>query len=192
MGNRAPVHRTIQNCSIYFQGVCPNNAARLPIHGVHGLCRVSARGNLPSCRSRIVSRSHFIEYYGGESHSCLGACNRNHHRHICRVHDKAHKSPTDLTRRARLAMPTSTTGAELLNHTQATPVAPSVRAMAHMWSPPRRLAGTAALSLCIALDPSRQSPQAGATVGWCCVTRTQTRCAHHIRNLCGMVCWLFV
>ena len=152
----------------------------------------SARGNLPSCRSRIVSRSHFIEYYGGESHSCLGACNRNHHRHICRVHDKAHKSPTDLTRRARLAMPTSTTGAELLNHTQATPVAPSGRAMAHMWSPPRRLAGTAALSLCIALDPSRQSPQAGATVGWCCVTRTQTRCAHHIRNLCGMVCWLFV
>ena len=23
MGNRAPVHRTVQKCSIYFQGVCP-------------------------------------------------------------------------------------------------------------------------------------------------------------------------
>ena len=34
MGNRAPVHRTIQNCSINFQDVCPNNAARLPIYGV--------------------------------------------------------------------------------------------------------------------------------------------------------------
>ena len=33
MGNRAPVHRTIQNCSIYLQGVYPNNTARLPNHG---------------------------------------------------------------------------------------------------------------------------------------------------------------
>ena len=30
--NCAPVHRTTQNCSIYFQGVCPNSSARLPIH----------------------------------------------------------------------------------------------------------------------------------------------------------------
>ena len=30
MGNRAPVHGTIHNCSIYFQGVSPNNSARLP------------------------------------------------------------------------------------------------------------------------------------------------------------------
>ena len=33
MGNRAPVHRTIQNLSIYFQGVYTNNSARLPNHG---------------------------------------------------------------------------------------------------------------------------------------------------------------
>ena len=33
MGNRAPVNRTIQNCYIHFHGVCPNNSARLPIHG---------------------------------------------------------------------------------------------------------------------------------------------------------------
>ena len=33
MGNRAPVHRTIQNCPIYFQGVYPNNSARSPNHG---------------------------------------------------------------------------------------------------------------------------------------------------------------
>ena len=32
MGNRAPVHRTTQKCSIYVPGVCPNNAARMPIH----------------------------------------------------------------------------------------------------------------------------------------------------------------
>ena len=32
MGNRAPVHRTIQNCSVTFQGVYPNNSARLPNH----------------------------------------------------------------------------------------------------------------------------------------------------------------
>ena len=32
IGNRAPVHRTIQNCSICFQGACSNNSARLPIH----------------------------------------------------------------------------------------------------------------------------------------------------------------
>ena len=32
MSNRAPVHRTIQICSIYIQGICPNNSARLRIH----------------------------------------------------------------------------------------------------------------------------------------------------------------
>ena len=32
MGNSAPVDRTIQNCSIYFQGVYPNNSARLLNH----------------------------------------------------------------------------------------------------------------------------------------------------------------
>ena len=31
MGTHAPVDRTIQNCSIYFQGVCLNNSARLRI-----------------------------------------------------------------------------------------------------------------------------------------------------------------
>ena len=33
MGHRAPVQRVIQNCSVCFQGVCPNNSVRLPIHG---------------------------------------------------------------------------------------------------------------------------------------------------------------
>ena len=35
MGDRAAVHRTIHNCSIYFQGVYPNDSARLPNHGLH-------------------------------------------------------------------------------------------------------------------------------------------------------------
>ena len=30
MGNRAPAHRTTQNLSIYFQGVCPNNSRDCP------------------------------------------------------------------------------------------------------------------------------------------------------------------
>ena len=34
MGNRTPVNRTIQNCSIYSLDDCPNNSARLPIHGL--------------------------------------------------------------------------------------------------------------------------------------------------------------
>ena len=29
-GQSRPVHRTFQNCFIYFQGVYPNNSARLP------------------------------------------------------------------------------------------------------------------------------------------------------------------
>ena len=33
MGNRAPVYKTIRNCSICFQGVFPNNSARLPNNG---------------------------------------------------------------------------------------------------------------------------------------------------------------
>ena len=35
MGNRAPVHRTIQNCCTYSQGVFPKQSAQLPIHGRH-------------------------------------------------------------------------------------------------------------------------------------------------------------
>ena len=33
MGNHVPVHRTTHNCSVYFQGVCPNDSRRLPIQG---------------------------------------------------------------------------------------------------------------------------------------------------------------
>ena len=32
MGNRTPAHRTIQNCSISFPDICPNNSARFPNH----------------------------------------------------------------------------------------------------------------------------------------------------------------
>ena len=48
MGNRAPVHRTIQNCPIYFQGVYPNSSARLPNHGVQAFnikCNVTSEIN---------------------------------------------------------------------------------------------------------------------------------------------------
>ena len=31
MGDRAPAHRTFQNCSICVPGVCPKKSARLPI-----------------------------------------------------------------------------------------------------------------------------------------------------------------
>ena len=40
MGNRAPVHRTIQKSSTCFLGVCANNSARLPFHALQ---RVGAR-----------------------------------------------------------------------------------------------------------------------------------------------------
>lgn len=36
MGNRAPVHRAVQNWYIYSPGVYPNNLAGLPIHD--GVC----------------------------------------------------------------------------------------------------------------------------------------------------------
>ena len=50
MGNRAPAHGTIQNCSIYLLGVCPNNSARLPIYAtllVLGLRGVPSTTALP-------------------------------------------------------------------------------------------------------------------------------------------------
>ena len=49
MGNRAAVNRTIHNCSIYFQGVCPNSSARLPNH--------DSRGEQPAVTKRRDSRA---------------------------------------------------------------------------------------------------------------------------------------
>ena len=57
---------TVQNCSIYFQGVYPNNSARLPNHGIHpqplslspiGVFQMAARCFLETytCSAPVIS-----------------------------------------------------------------------------------------------------------------------------------------
>lgn len=50
MGYHATVHRTIQNCSINFQGVCPNDSTRLVVHGVQALRQLYVL----ACQKRIM------------------------------------------------------------------------------------------------------------------------------------------
>ena len=62
MGNRAPVRRTIQHCSIYFQGVCPKNSARLPNLKQPCFLQVLAFASRATAPSNTTSQlAHFTE-----------------------------------------------------------------------------------------------------------------------------------